>query len=107
MANVPPPDDIPPVFRGGPSLVFQPHEVKIDKGTGLLKTTYGVSVDADATRVVHFGGAYHVVALPDELTIIQRGRRAQHYEIVPAVPITPERYQELLNQVELELVLAE
>ena len=78
-----PPGEIPPVFRGGRSLVFQPHEVKIDKSTGLLKTTHGVSVDADVMRVVPFGGAYRVRALPDGLAIIQRGGRAEHFEIVP------------------------
>ena len=107
MATSPLPGGLPPVFRGGTALEFQPHEVRIDKRTGLLKSTHGVSVDAEAERVARFGGAYRVRALPDGLTIIQRGRRPEHYEIVPLAPITPERYQELLDQVELELFLEE
>lgn len=107
MAKTTLPQGVPPVFRGGSSLVFQPHEVRIDKRTGLIKTTHGVSVDADAKRVASFGGAYKVQALPEGLTIIQRGRRAEHYEIVPAAPVTLGRYQELLDEVELELFLEE
>jgi hypothetical protein len=91
------PEGIVPVYRGGHSLVFKPHDVKIDKGTGLLKTTHGVSVDAEAERLAPYGGAFRVQTLPDGLTIIQRGKRLQHYEIVPTVPVTPERYQELFR----------
>ena len=107
MSNVPPPSGIPPIFRGGASLVFHPHEVKIDKKTGMLKTSHGVSVDAEAARVARFGGAYRVTSLPDGLTIIQLGRRPEHYEIVPTSPITREHYQELLNRIELKLVVEE
>jgi hypothetical protein len=104
MANSGLPEGIPPVYRGGSSLIFNPHEVRIDKRTGLLRT---ISVDSEAQRVARFGGAFLVRALPDGLTIIQRGRRPQHLEIVPAIPVTPAQYQELLDQIELELFLKE
>jgi hypothetical protein len=101
------PTGIPAVYRGGQSLTFKPHEVKIDRRTGLLKTTHGISVDADARRVARFGGAYVVRGLPNGLTIVQRGRHSTHFEIVPTEPITPERYQDLLDQIDLELFLEE
>ena len=95
------PDDVPTVFRGGASLLAKDHDVKTDKITGLLKTTHGVSVDSDPQEVAKFGGAYRVVSMPAELTIIQRGRREGHFEIVPASPMPLSEYQELLNQIEL------
>ena len=97
------PAGIPPVYRGGPSLTFKPHEVKRDRRTGLLRTTHGISVDATAEYIARFGGAYVVRRIPEGLMIIQRGRRPTHYEIVPAFPMTPDHYQSLLDQVALEL----
>lgn len=101
------PTGIPAVFRGGPSLTYKPHEVKIDRRTGFVKTMHGISVDADARRVASFGGAFLVRGLPDGLTIVQRGQRSTHYEIVATEPVTPEGYQELLDQIDLELFFEE
>lgn len=103
MADLLLPAGIPPVYRGGRSLTFKPHEVKRNRLTGLLKTTHGISVDASPKHVAPFGGAYLVRSIPRLLTIVQRGQRASHYEIVPAGPMTPAHYQLLLDQVELEL----
>ena len=103
MADLVLPAGIPPVYRGGPSLTLKPHEVKLNRKTGLLKTTHGVSVDAMPEHVARFGGAYLVRGAPPLLTIVQRGQRDAHYEIVPAIPMTPAQYQTLLDQVELEL----
>jgi hypothetical protein len=41
------------------------------------------------------------LSVPDELQIIQRGKRRIHFEIVAKTPMTPERYQELVRQVVL------
>jgi hypothetical protein len=98
------PEGIPTVYRGGPWLTFKPHEVKIDRRTGRLKLTHGVSVDSEASRVVEYGGAYAVRDIPSGLRIIQRGQRTSHFEIVPVFSVTPEQYQLLLDQVVLELV---
>lgn len=84
-------------------MVFKPQDVKIDRRTGLVKSTHGISVDSDSHRVADFGGAYLIGSMPDELSIIQRGRRDTHYEIVPSEPVTPEKYQELLDQIDLVL----
>jgi hypothetical protein len=101
------PEGIPIVYRGGPWLTFRPHEVRIDRRTGLLKLTHGVSLDAEPDRVVEYGGAYAVRDIPPGLRIVQRGQRASHYEIVPAFTMTSEQYQLLLDQVVLELVAEE
>jgi len=82
------PPEIPTVYRGGNSLKCQSHDVKVDKETGNLKTTHGISVDADPAAVVKFGGAYLVTPIPIELDVIQRGKRATHFEIVPTSPIS-------------------
>ncbi len=83
-------------------MKFELEEVGIDRETGLLKSIRGVSIDSNPAAVVKFGGAYRVQAIPADLTIVQRGKRSSHFEIVPRSPMTPERYQELLNDVELE-----
>ena len=97
------PSNVPPVYRGGNSLTFRPYEVRLDKQTGMVLPSHGISVDSEPENVVKFGGAYLVKAIPHELTIVQRGRRESHYEIVALSPVPPERYQELLDQIDLEL----
>src|ERR1051325_4578479 len=92
------------VYRGGISLRFRRDEVKIDPLTGLLRTTYGISVDTDPEFVRRFGGAFRITNVPEGLEIIQRGRRPEHFEIVPAYPMTEDRYQELLDKIDLEPV---
>jgi len=91
-----------PVYRGGLSVKFKPHEVKADRITGLLKPSHGISVDSNANNVVRFGGAYPVISIPPGLKIIQRGQRETHFEIVPASPMTSAEYQALLDEIELE-----
>lgn len=95
------PRDLPPLYRGGASVVFKSHEVKIDRMTGLLKTSHGISLDADPNHVARFGGAYVVRRIPAGLKVIQRGQRSTHYEIVPETPMTPQTYQRLLHQIVL------
>ena len=96
------PEEIPTIYRGGSTMTFLPHEVRIDNRTGYVKPTHGVSVDSVAEDVARFGGAHRVVAIPQGLTIVQRGRRPTHFEVVPKQPMPPAEYQYLLNQVELE-----
>lgn len=87
------------IFRGGNSFKVKTNEVKINTETGLLKTTHGVSVNVDASKVSKFGGAYKLDSLPEGLKIIQRGADAGHFEIVPAKPMTMNEFQWLLNQI--------
>lgn len=93
------------VYRGGSTLIARPHDVKIDRVTGLLRKTHGVSVDSDANEVARFGGAFRVGALPQGLKLIQRGQRKSHYEIVPAHPMLFDEYQDLLAEIDLSPAL--
>ena len=89
------------VYRGGTSFQLKPGEFKINKETGLVKTTHGVSLDVDANTVAKFGGAYKIESIPEGLKIIQRGKRAEHFEIVPTKEISVEKFQSLLNKVKV------
>jgi RHS repeat-associated protein len=93
-----------PVFRGGNSFTLKEGEVRIDQGTGLVKTTRGISLNTDADKVSKYGGAYQITYLPDELKITQVGQDAGHYEIVPTVEMTKEKFQDLLNKIETKPV---
>lgn len=102
------PGESKPLFRGGPTLIPRlGMDVLIDKATGLLRTDRGVSVFDEAARVERFGGAYQVASMPTGLTVQQRGRDLGHYEILPAEPMTFERYAVLLQQVVLRPVHGE
>ena len=48
------------VFRGGPSLSLKPNDFQVDKATGLVKTTQGVSLDIIPGSVEKFGGAFRI-----------------------------------------------
>lgn len=89
------------VYRGGSELNVEPKHIKIDQSTGLVKTTHGLSLDVDAKSMDRFGGAHRIESIPPELKIIQRGGRLEHFEIVPREPMSPDKYQQLLNTVKL------
>jgi hypothetical protein len=74
-------------------------DIKIDSATGLVKTTHGISLDVNPNTVSKFGEAYKIDSLPDGLKIIQRGTRAEHFEIVPTKLMTVDEFQGLLNQI--------
>jgi hypothetical protein len=90
------------VYRGGTDLTVRPGEIKIDRTTGLVLPTHGVSLDTDPSTLARFGVAKKVKSIPDELQIVQRGKRPTHFELVPKKPMTPQRFQELVHQVVLE-----
>ncbi|MEQ7053050.1 polymorphic toxin-type HINT domain-containing protein [Paenibacillaceae sp. P-4] len=92
------------VYRGGNSFQVKPNEVKIDKETGLVKTTHGISLDTNPNTISKFGGAYRIDNLPDGLKIIQRGSRLEHFEIVPSYNMPLKQFQELLNQIKVSPV---
>lgn len=88
-----------PVYRGGNDFTVKSNEVKINPQTGNVKTSHGVSLDVNPETVSKFGGAYRIETIPEGLNIIQRGSRAEHFEIVPAYEMPLEEFQELLNQI--------
>lgn len=96
---------VPDVFRGGPDLTPRlGTDVLVDRATGLLRTDRGISLFDGASRVARFGGAFQVESITDGLKIEQRGRDPGHYELMPATPMTFERYLGLLTQVVLNPV---
>jgi len=95
------------LFRGGSDLAPRlGTDVLADRTTGWLRTDRGISLFDDPARVTRFGGAYEVESVPDGLKVQQRGRDPGHYELMPAEPMTFERYVELLEQVVLRAVEA-
>jgi hypothetical protein len=89
------------VYRGGPSLEVTAKDIRIEKATGLVQPTHGLSLDMDPEMVRKFGGAFRIKNMPQGLKIIQRGQRKTHYEIVPEHPMTFQEYTDLMKRVEL------
>jgi hypothetical protein len=87
------------VFRGGSDLTVNPGDVKLRRG--LVQPTHGLSLDTDATRLAAFGGARKIASIPVELQVIQRGARPTHFEIVPKVEMTLQRFQMLIGKIVL------
>ena len=50
--------------------------------------------------IQQYGGAFPVNSLPDGLQALQSGK-AGHFVISPVTPMSFERYQQLLNQIQL------
>lgn len=90
-----------PIYRGGEDFTLKAGEFKINPETGMVKTTHGVSLDADANTLSRFGGAYQIESIPEGLKIIQRGRRLEHFEIVPSYEMSVEEFQDLLNKIKI------
>ncbi|MFO0968267.1 MAG: hypothetical protein U0793_22150 [Gemmataceae bacterium] len=69
---------------------------------GKVQPIRGISLELDRADAARHGVPHRVKSIPDELEIIQRGRRAGHYELRPKVEMPVERLEELLKQVVLE-----
>ena len=91
------------VFRGGESFKLKPNEARIDKSTGLVKPGYGVSLNSNPTAeaLANRGGIYQIESVSNDLKIVQQGDKLTHFVISPRELMSPERYQELLNQVKV------
>ena len=73
----------------------------VDKGTGMVKPGWGTSLWSDKA-VTDKWGSNRIKSVPPELKIIQRGKHDTHFEITPRAPMSPARFQELINDVEFE-----
>jgi hypothetical protein len=91
---------MPKYYRGGPSLAPRPADYRINRQTGLLRATRGVSVRDDPSGLERFGGAHEICSLPPNLQIVQIGD-PHHFEIAPAVEMTLDEYQEALRRISL------
>jgi RHS repeat-associated protein len=88
-------------FRGGASMQFRKIDVSIDPETGLVQPGRGVSVNVDPNNPNVLSRGPHELPqeIPSELEIIHKGKPG-HFELAPREPMTPEHYQDLLNQVQ-------
>ncbi|MGN6711392.1 cellulose binding domain-containing protein [Anaerocolumna jejuensis] len=92
-------DEAVSVYRGGNNFTIKPGEIKVDKVTGIVKDTHGVSLNVNPSAVSKYGGAYKIDSLPDGLKIIQQGKNVEHYVIVPSRSMGVDEFQGLLNQI--------
>jgi hypothetical protein len=90
------------VFRGGGDLTPKYHlgEVKIKNGK--VQPIRGVSLELDPADAAKHGVPHRVTSIPDELEIVQRGKRPGHHELRPKVEMPVDRFEELVKQVVLE-----
>src|SRR4029077_7095343 len=67
-----------PVFRGGGDLTpkYSLGEVKIKNGK--VQPIRGVSLELDAADAAKHGVPHRVKSIPDELEIVQQGKRPGH-----------------------------
>lgn len=91
-----------PVYRGSGDLTpkYNLGEVKIKNGN--VQPIRGVSLELDPADAAKHGVPHRVKSIPDELEIVQQGRRLGHHEIRPKVEMPVGRFEELLKQVALE-----
>jgi hypothetical protein len=84
--------------RQGPDGLIHPYRA----GPQGQPIAQGLSVNIDPKDkfVQQHGGAFPVNSIPEGLQLLPSGRPG-HYVIAPATPMTLERYQQLLNQVQL------
>lgn len=92
-----------PFFRGAragevPSFEPRAGEYKINKETGLVQPTHGVSVFNNPDSVSEKGFVPHEVqpdTVLDSLKIEQRGKDPNHYEIMPKEAMSDSDYRQI------------
>jgi hypothetical protein len=100
-----------PCFRGGrgdepPTFKPRPNDYRVDKTTGFVKDTHGVSVNVNAGKLTSKGFVPYEIdqsTIPRTLRMIQRGQDLEHYEIVPrpGANLTPEQFAEELAKIKV------
>ena len=100
--------NLPKLFRGGNTKqVRRGQDFKVGED-GLVHPLgpngkpQGLSINADPkdVNIQQYGGALPVNGVPSGLKVVQSGAPG-HYVVSPTSPMTPERFQQLLNQVNL------
>jgi RHS repeat-associated protein len=80
----------------------KPNEYKIDKSTGLVQNTHGVSVFDNPASVSSKGFTPNEIdmsTVSDKLQIKQRGADLHHYEIMPKNPMMEAEYKLELSKI--------
>ncbi len=93
-----------PVYRGGGDLTPRYHLGEVKIRNGMVQPTRGVSLELDPADAARHGVPHRVLSIPDELEIVQQGRRPEHYELRPKFEMPVERFEELLGQVVLKAI---
>ncbi|TXI76793.1 MAG: hypothetical protein E6Q43_01870 [Dokdonella sp.] len=96
------------LFRGGNSLSarlgvdVKPASDGLIHPLGKNGKPQGLSLNVDPKDpfIQKYGGAFPVNNLPEGLQALQSGKPG-HFVVAPATPITFEKYQQLLNQIQL------
>jgi hypothetical protein len=88
-------------YRGGTSLVPKRRELHFDPATGDVLPERGVSVSSSPDGLDQFGGAHRILRVPSELQIVKRGKRPDHYEIVPVQSMPYGDYLDALRRIQL------
>lgn len=82
------------IFRGGSSLQAHPIDFKIDKATGLVKTTHGLSLDVSAEAMGRFWRNVSNRQSSRRFEDHSARQKVRALRDLPTSPITPERFQE-------------
>ena len=91
-----------PVYRGGGDLTPKYHLGEVKIRDGKVQPIRGISLELDPVDAARHGLPHRVKSVPDELEIVQQGKRPGHHELRPKVEMPVERFEELLKQVVLE-----
>jgi len=79
-------------------------DVIINRKTGLVLPTRGVSVFDIPDGLGRFGGAYEVGLIPPALWVVKTGKSPHHFEIAPAFEMSFEQYEAELATIALKPV---
>ncbi|OQY44163.1 MAG: hypothetical protein DRR08_29335 [Candidatus Parabeggiatoa sp. nov. 2] len=93
--------------KGNNDVTFEPkpHEYKIDKNTGMVKPTHGISVFDNPHSLENKGftpNLLDLASVPKTLQIKQRGSDPHHSEIMPLKSMQIEPYKEALRQIKVK-----
>jgi hypothetical protein len=90
-----------PIYRGGADLTPKYHLGEVKVKNGMVQPIRGPSLELDPADAARHGVPHRVKSVPDELEIVQQGRRPGHHEIRPKTAMPVERFEQLLKQVAL------
>ena len=90
------------IHRGGSDFKPKYDMGEVKMKDGLVQPTRGVSLELDIADARKHGTPHRLVSIPNELEIVQQGKRLGHHEIRPKVAMTKERFEELLGQIVTE-----
>jgi RHS repeat-associated protein len=93
------------VFRGGTDFTLKPGEFRVTPDGKY--PARGLSLNADASKVAPYGGAYKITSIPEGLDIIHTPSAANpmHFDVIPKdLGISEQGFQNLLNQITIEVL---